>query len=693
MQNRSDSSQRLVLTVNSVIFVCSLCLSKTSFAEGLYQAISSSEARQSASLVPRSQLAQGQLVTNESLSPDGRYMSYIKGKAKHSELWLLDIDKNQHRQLFSSKDMDVAYWSTDSGFLFVQNKKGLTGISIEPDAFALLISDIDESVDQYFYGVDSHHKQAVIFSEKDLKKQIHQLVRITAQGIKNVLFTSNKRVLDYLLDDKGQVSFIRQQSKQGSDLFDVRAGANRLIKHCEWFDYCSLQTFNSAENSLLVKARFEQDLDSLFAIGLLNLKTELLHQDPKGLFDLSKVYYDKHDQPRLTLYQDKFISQYALDIATEQQLDKLVNKLAPFTTVNTMWIFKPSNNFKVWLALDMSSNKSQHKTYLFNQITDQLTQPLEQIYTESKINQQQINQEYLVAKIAINYTASDGMQQFGYLSLPLGKKLSQVPLVVKPHGGPWSRVTGSYDPITQLLANRGFAVFEPNFRASTGMGINYVLSAEQDFGDGRVQQDIIDGMNYVLSIGVGDRDKLAIHGHSFGGFSTITALAFTPDLFKVGIAGAPPSDIAQSVKALSQKAQNDSQLVGQLTVNNLALDPNDPAAMQRFYQKSPDAHWQNITQPLYILAGGQDPKVSVARIKDFSIRLKQANKPISLLVDEKEGHSPKSDIAREAYMYVLEKALATHLSTDYQQEISVNLRRYLERNMLIDNNGLLFPKK
>jgi dipeptidyl aminopeptidase/acylaminoacyl peptidase len=79
------------------------------------------------------------------------------------------------------------------------------------------------------------------------------------------------------------------------------------------------------------------------------------------------------------------------------------------------------------------------------------------------------------------------------------------------------------------------------------------MSAKQDFGDGRVQQDIIDGMEYVLSQGIGDRQKLAMYGHSFGGFSTLAALAFTPNLFKVGIAGAPPTDLAQSVKMLGLK--------------------------------------------------------------------------------------------------------------------------------------------
>jgi prolyl oligopeptidase PreP (S9A serine peptidase family) len=126
-----------------------------------------------------------------------------------------------------------------------------------------------------------------------------------------------------------------------------------------------------------------------------------------------------------------------------------------------------------------------------------------------------------------------------------------------------------------------------------------------------------------------------------------------------------------------------------MTLNKLAVDPSKEADMQRLYQNSPDAHWQKITQPLYMLAGGQDDRVSVARVKDFAIRLNQVNKPITLLVDEKQGHSPKHDIAREAYAYVLEKALAKHLDTEYQQDVSIHLKRYLTRNIIIDNNGLL----
>jgi dipeptidyl aminopeptidase/acylaminoacyl peptidase len=327
--------------------------------------------------------------------------------------------------------------------------------------------------------------------------------------------------------------------------------------------------------------------------------------------------------------------------------------------------------------------------YLYDNKTQLMSKPFKTLLSSKKIAEQFIQQKFIAQKVQVEYQVSDGMWQFGYVTLPLGKKAKEVPLIVVPHGGPWSRVKGNYSSIIQLLANRGYAVFEPNFRSSTGMGRNYVLSANKDFGDGIVQQDIIDGMRYVLYRGVGNPNELAMFGHSFGGFSTLAALAFTPELFQVGIAGAPPSDLSKSIKQLSNNKQNDKDKIRQNRLMKLGVDLNDLQDLQRLSAQSPDANWQKVNKPLYMLAGGRDDRVAVTGVRDYAIRLEQAGKPISLLIDEDEGHSFNKDIAREAYAYVLEHALATHLDGIYQKEVSNNLKLYLKRKMVIDRNGVL----
>src|SRR5690606_23563547 len=131
----------------------------------------------------------------------------------------------------------------------------------------------------------------------------------------------------------------------------------------------------------------------------------------------------------------------------------------------------------------------------------------------------------------------------GYVSFPKGKVLRETPLIALVHGGPIGRIDSSFDSFTQFLVNRGYIVFEPNFRASTGYGRAYVEAAADQIGDGLVQQDIVDGVQHLLAQGIGDRERVGIAGHSFGGSSVLAGLAFTPELFKAGFASAPAADM------------------------------------------------------------------------------------------------------------------------------------------------------
>jgi dipeptidyl aminopeptidase/acylaminoacyl peptidase len=136
----------------------------------------------------------------------------------------------------------------------------------------------------------------------------------------------------------------------------------------------------------------------------------------------------------------------------------------------------------------------------------------------------------------------------GFLTLPPGRAAATLPLLTLVHGGPWSHLDADYSALVQLLANRGYAVFQPNFRASTGYGERYMLAPGADFGNGRVQADIIDGVRWLLAQGVGDARRMGIIGASFGGYSTLLALSHTPDLFQVGIALQPPTDFVRGLR-------------------------------------------------------------------------------------------------------------------------------------------------
>ncbi len=660
-----------------------------SFAGSLDNAIEISEKSFPAPLIERSKFMARKSIREMGLSPDGAHIYYVLSKVGRSELWLLDIDNQQHRKLFSSKDIEDTLWSNDSQFLFIQTKNGLSGISILPGKRPELIINLDSNEDEYFYGVDHSQAQAVIVSLKQQRSTVHDLVRIKSDGSKQVLYTDPSRVIDYVIAKSGQLKVIKQLEGDSTNLFDISSNQVKLIRNCKFDDICSLQSFDEKNGLLYLIARFEENLGSLYSLNTTSNELELVHQDPKARFDLSRGFYDINGLPKLTRYNDHFISHYSLDQEIQGHLDKMNELINNFKKHQAFLYMAPDKYFKRWLVFDYGPMNQGRDVYLYDSETQLVSEPFETLVSSNEFSEQFIQQQYIAQKVQVEYQVSDGMKQFGYVTLPLGKKVKEVPLVVVPHGGPWSRVKGHYSSIIQFLANRGYAVFEPNFRSSTGMGRHYVLSANKDFGDGIVQHDIIDGMRYVLSQGIGDPNKLAMFGHSFGGFSTLAALAFTPNLFKVGIAGAPPSNLANSIKQLSENKQNEEDKIWQIRLMKLGVDLTDPQELQRLSAQSPDSNWQKVNKPLYLLAGGKDDRVAITGVRDYAIRLEHAEKPISLLVDGDEGHSFNKDIAREAYAYVLEKALAKHLGGVYQQEVSENLKRYLKRKMLIDKNGVL----
>jgi dipeptidyl aminopeptidase/acylaminoacyl peptidase len=142
----------------------------------------------------------------------------------------------------------------------------------------------------------------------------------------------------------------------------------------------------------------------------------------------------------------------------------------------------------------------------------------------------------------VNYQARDGMQIPAYLTLPKGHAPQNLPLIVNVHGGPWSRDRIDWDPEVQVLANRGFAVLQVNFRGSSGFGYRHLEAGYRQWGR-KIQDDITDGVRWVIEQGVADADRIGIMGGSYGGYATLVGLTKTPELYRAGAAYASVTDI------------------------------------------------------------------------------------------------------------------------------------------------------
>lgn len=135
----------------------------------------------------------------------------------------------------------------------------------------------------------------------------------------------------------------------------------------------------------------------------------------------------------------------------------------------------------------------------------------------------------------ITYTSRDGLTIEGYLTLPKGYTMEtakKLPVVVNPHGGPWARDTWGYNPEVQFLAARGYAVLQMNFRGSTGYGRKFTELGYKQWGQ-TMQNDITDGVEWLIKQGIADPKRIAIYGASYGGYATLAGVTFTPTFMLV----------------------------------------------------------------------------------------------------------------------------------------------------------------
>ena len=275
------------------------------------------------------------------------------------------------------------------------------------------------------------------------------------------------------------------------------------------------------------------------------------------------------------------------------------------------------------------------------------------------------------------------MRVRGFLLLPPGADAARLPLVAQVHGGPINHFRPGYDAISQLLANRGYAVFQTNFRGSTGHGREYMFASRGDYGNGRVQQDIVEGVRYLHAQGIGDPRRVGIVGHSFGGYSALLGVTFAPELFKVGVAGAPPADFGWSMRWLvdagDQGARPDRSLV--VALRALSVDPADPATYARLHAQSPVANVGRVRSPVLLLAGGADRVVAIREVIHYAALLRRLGKPVSLYVEPGGGHSPVKPLPRDAYVYLIEAMLHAHLGGARPDAPGAELRAYLKQNL------------
>ncbi len=255
----------------------------------------------------------------------------------------------------------------------------------------------------------------------------------------------------------------------------------------------------------------------------------------------------------------------------------------------------------------------------------------------------------------IEYTSRDGLTIHGYLTLPKGRVAKNLPIVVNPHGGPWVRDNWGFNPEVQFLANRGFGVLQMNYRGSTGYGRKFWESSFRQWGLS-MQDDIADGVKWLVDQGIADPKKVAIYGGSYGGYAVLEGLTKTPDLYAAGVDYVGVSNLFTFMKTVPPYWKPFLEMMYEMVGN-----PEKDKAL--FEANSPALNADRIKAPLFVAQGAKDPRVNINESNQIVEALKKHGVAVEYMIKEDEGHGFHNEENRFSFYEAMEKFLTQHLQT------------------------------
>jgi len=261
-----------------------------------------------------------------------------------------------------------------------------------------------------------------------------------------------------------------------------------------------------------------------------------------------------------------------------------------------------------------------------------------------------IPQPLVAPRRPVQIAVRDGSTIPGYLTLPVdGSGDRNLPFIIMPHGGPWSRDVGSFDVMSQFLASRGYGVLQPNFRGSTGYGHAFQKAGDKQWG-GLMQDDVTDAANWAVAQGYADPSRMCILGWSYGGYAALMAAVKTPDLFKCAVATAPVSNIARVYEQVRR---------GLRTWFYQGMDPDADEATQ--ISLSPSRQVENIRIPILMIHGELDVQAPVFHTRDMVKAMQKAGKPVESLLIEDMDHVPNTTEQMTRILTAWENFLKKHI--------------------------------
>ncbi|QKK01350.1 MAG: alpha/beta fold hydrolase [Pseudomonadota bacterium] len=610
-------------------------------------------------------------ISGAQISPDGKHLTFMRPYEGVRNIWIKGIDEDfDDARPLTDDDRPVPgyFWSRDSEYvLYVQDKGGNENFNVwavDADAepaegesvpAARNLTDID-GVRAQIYSLPKSTPGEIIVGLNDRDPALHDVYRVDIEsGERDLLIENTQNIAGWGVGLEGTVRLaVRQTEDGGTETLRVRDGeVGETLYSCSWQETCGPNRFH-ADNDRVWFQTNKGEENNLVGLYLMDIETgelEFVERDPEGEVDFSgAVYSNATDELLATVYVGDKPRIYPKAERFERALAFLREQL-PEGEIGLRSLTADDSLALVSLSRDVDPGT----TYLFNWE--------EMEVRELYRSRPELPVEHMAEMTPIRYAARDGLEIPAYLTTPKGVEGEKLALVALIHGGPWARDTWGYSSLAQFLANRGYAVLQPNFRGSTGYGKAFLNAGNKEWGDA-MQDDITDGVNHLVERGLVDPERVCIMGGSYGGYATLAGMTFTPDLYACGVDIVGPSNLITLLNSIPPY-WGPIRKIFTLRMG----DPSTEEGRAQLERQSPLNHVDQIAAPLLVIQGANDPRVKQAESDQIVVAMREAGLPIEYIVAPDEGHGFRGRDNRLAMFARTEEFLATHLGGRHQDSM------------------------
>ncbi|MDR3231339.1 MAG: S9 family peptidase [Synergistaceae bacterium] len=625
-------------------------------------------------LIPAEDFFRNPDVASFSISPDGKKLAYLKPWENRMNIYVRDIVLDddakggkganaEERRLTSATERDIGgfFWKGSDRVAFVQDRGG------------------DENFHVFLVGADGGEPRELTPFEGTKTYVLDDL----EEDPRHMLISMNKsnpEVFDvYRCDlETGELTQIAENPGNITGWMTDHDGRLRGAYETDGVNQSLLYRATEDEPfKKLITTNFRDDFSPLMfsydnrlmyiASNLSRDKTAIYTFDPNANKTLDLVYENPDvDVSRLLSSRKRKVITgvlYTTDRSHHHFFDEERRNLqetleAKFSGYEVAVTDMDDDERRVILAT--FSDRSRGTYYLYDRQTDRL-EKLADLASWLKEDQ-------MAPMTPVSYPSRDGLTIHGYLTLPLGAELPaglsedaspdlnlDLPVVVIPHGGPSARDTWGFDSEAQFLANRGAAVLQVNFRGSTGYGRSFWEAGFKQWGRG-MQNDVTDGVEWLVARGIADKKRVAIYGGSYGGYAALAGATFTPDLYACAVSYVGPSNIFTLLDSIPPYWEP----LREMEYEMIGHPVKDKALLE---EVSPVFHADEIRIPLFVAQGANDPRVKKAESDQIVEAVKKTGRDVVYMVRENEGHGFHNEENRIAFYRAMEDFFRNHLKT------------------------------